>query len=224
LLFPFVCVRLQQGRVAAGHRKAGLARATIVRRTHEHDHSCGGVEVENPLELALELLAAYSSYEAYDPSGPASLDERDLRMTNRGGARISAAEIAAIRERRGKIERALHEIRPDASLTDATNAIPWIPLTRLFDARDLPLQSSADLALRPRPARTSLAATSGQCPFEFRERNRAAQELFAPLAATYDRYARLLSLGQDPRWCSFLVSQVEVPTTSSSSSGSTEGA
>lgn len=46
-------------------------------------------------------------------------------------------------------------------------------------------------------------------PFEFRERNRAAQELFAPLAATYDRYARLLSLGQDPRWRSFLVSQVE---------------
>jgi demethylmenaquinone methyltransferase/2-methoxy-6-polyprenyl-1,4-benzoquinol methylase len=41
------------------------------------------------------------------------------------------------------------------------------------------------------------------------ERNRAAQELFAPLAETYDRYARLLSLGQDPRWRSFLVSRVE---------------
>ena len=41
------------------------------------------------------------------------------------------------------------------------------------------------------------------------ERNRAAQELFAPLAETYDRYARLLSFGQDPRWRSFLVSRVE---------------
>jgi demethylmenaquinone methyltransferase / 2-methoxy-6-polyprenyl-1,4-benzoquinol methylase len=41
------------------------------------------------------------------------------------------------------------------------------------------------------------------------ERNRAAQELFAPLAGTYDRYARLLSFGQDPRWRSFLVSRVE---------------
>jgi demethylmenaquinone methyltransferase/2-methoxy-6-polyprenyl-1,4-benzoquinol methylase len=41
------------------------------------------------------------------------------------------------------------------------------------------------------------------------ERNRAAQELFAPLAETYDRFARLLSLGQDPRWRSFLVSRVE---------------
>ena len=42
------------------------------------------------------------------------------------------------------------------------------------------------------------------------ERNRAARELFAPLAGTYDRYARLLSLGQDPRWRSFLVSRLEV--------------
>ena len=41
------------------------------------------------------------------------------------------------------------------------------------------------------------------------ERNRAARELFAPLATSYDRYARLLSLGQDPRWRSFLVSRIE---------------
>jgi demethylmenaquinone methyltransferase / 2-methoxy-6-polyprenyl-1,4-benzoquinol methylase len=41
------------------------------------------------------------------------------------------------------------------------------------------------------------------------ERNRAALALFAPLADTYDRYARLLSLGQDPRWRRFLVSRIE---------------
>ena len=41
------------------------------------------------------------------------------------------------------------------------------------------------------------------------ERNRAARALFAPVAETYDRYARLLSFGQDPRWRSFLVSRVE---------------
>jgi demethylmenaquinone methyltransferase/2-methoxy-6-polyprenyl-1,4-benzoquinol methylase len=41
------------------------------------------------------------------------------------------------------------------------------------------------------------------------ERNRAAQALFAPLGETYDRYARLLSFGQDPRWRSFLVEQIE---------------
>ena len=41
------------------------------------------------------------------------------------------------------------------------------------------------------------------------ERNRAAQALFAPLGETYDRYARLLSFGQDPRWRAFLVERVE---------------
>jgi demethylmenaquinone methyltransferase/2-methoxy-6-polyprenyl-1,4-benzoquinol methylase len=36
-----------------------------------------------------------------------------------------------------------------------------------------------------------------------------ALELFAPLGPTYERYARLLSLGQDPRWRRFLVSRIE---------------
>ncbi len=35
-----------------------------------------------------------------------------------------------------------------------------------------------------------------------------ARQLFAPLGPTYDRYATLLSLGQDPRWRRFLVSRV----------------
>jgi demethylmenaquinone methyltransferase/2-methoxy-6-polyprenyl-1,4-benzoquinol methylase len=33
--------------------------------------------------------------------------------------------------------------------------------------------------------------------------------LFAPIAPTYDRYASLLSFGQDPRWRRFLVSRLE---------------
>jgi demethylmenaquinone methyltransferase/2-methoxy-6-polyprenyl-1,4-benzoquinol methylase len=41
------------------------------------------------------------------------------------------------------------------------------------------------------------------------ERNEAAQALFAPLGETYDRYARLLSFGQDPRWRAFLVERIE---------------
>jgi demethylmenaquinone methyltransferase/2-methoxy-6-polyprenyl-1,4-benzoquinol methylase len=40
------------------------------------------------------------------------------------------------------------------------------------------------------------------------EQNRFALELFAPLGPTYDRYARLFSLGQDPRWRRFLVSRI----------------
>ena len=37
----------------------------------------------------------------------------------------------------------------------------------------------------------------------------SARGLFAPLGPTYDRYARLLSFGQDPRWRRFLVARVE---------------
>src|ERR687885_449922 len=36
-----------------------------------------------------------------------------------------------------------------------------------------------------------------------------AKQLFAPLGPTYDRYATLLSFGQDPRWRRFLVSRVD---------------
>jgi hypothetical protein len=93
----------------------------------------GGLELENPLEVVLEFLGSYSSYEAGDSSGPNSFDERDLRRANRGGARISAAEIAAILERRSAIERSLRAIPPAVSLTAATSSIPWRPLTRLFD-------------------------------------------------------------------------------------------
>lgn len=39
-------------------------------------------------------------------------------------------------------------------------------------------------------------------------RTRHARELFAPLGPTYDRTARLLSFGQDPRWRRFLVSRI----------------
>jgi demethylmenaquinone methyltransferase / 2-methoxy-6-polyprenyl-1,4-benzoquinol methylase len=37
----------------------------------------------------------------------------------------------------------------------------------------------------------------------------SARTLFAPLGPTYDRYASLLSFGQDPRWRRFLVSVTE---------------
>jgi demethylmenaquinone methyltransferase/2-methoxy-6-polyprenyl-1,4-benzoquinol methylase len=43
---------------------------------------------------------------------------------------------------------------------------------------------------------------------ELSPRTRHARELFAPLGPTYDRYARVLSFGQDPRWRSFLVSRI----------------
>src|SRR3954467_34121 len=43
---------------------------------------------------------------------------------------------------------------------------------------------------------------------EVSAKTRHARELFAPLGPTYDRYARMLSFGQDPRWRAFLVSRI----------------
>jgi Family of unknown function (DUF6308) len=91
----------------------------------------GGVEIADPLAATLAFVEAYSAYDAHS-SDPASFDESDLRHANRGGARISAVEKAAILERRGRIERALRSIEPNASL--AGQSIPWAELTRLFDA------------------------------------------------------------------------------------------
>jgi hypothetical protein len=93
----------------------------------------GGLELEDPLEPALRFVEAFPMYDSRD-SPPGSFDETDLRHANRGGARISAAEIAVILERRGRIERALRSIAPEASLADAGESIPWRSLTRLFEA------------------------------------------------------------------------------------------
>jgi hypothetical protein len=90
-----------------------------------------GLELEDPLEATLRFVEAYPGYDWRD-SLPGSFDESDLRHANRGGARISAAQIAAILERCGRIERALRSIAPDASLAD--ESIPWHALTQLFDA------------------------------------------------------------------------------------------
>jgi hypothetical protein len=93
-----------------------------------------GVEIEDPLELVVAYFEAYVPEEDDDSGRSASFDESDLRLANRGGARISAAQIAAILERRGQIERALRTIDVDASLVGAEGSIPWMPLTRLFEA------------------------------------------------------------------------------------------
>src|SRR2546430_9417143 len=66
-----------------------------------------------------------------------------------------------------------------------------MPLMRSFGAA----KNAATTAIR---SRSSASAT----------RPAYARELFAPLGASYDRYARMLSFGQDPRWRAFLVSRV----------------
>lgn len=93
-----------------------------------------GVEIDDSLDTALAFLEAYPRYDAGDASPPGSFREADLRLANRGGARISAAEIAAILTRRRAIERALRGIAPDASLAGTAGTVPWLPLGRLFEA------------------------------------------------------------------------------------------
>lgn len=88
-----------------------------------------GAEIGNPLDVVLGFLGRWR-FEAGDRS--ARFGEVDLRLANRGGARIAASEISAILERRRAIERALRAITPDASLT--ARSVAWAPLEELFAA------------------------------------------------------------------------------------------
>ena len=92
-----------------------------------------GARIEDPLGVVLGSLGAWD-LDVGDPSDRSAFGEPDLRHANRGGARISAAEIAAILERRPAIERALGTIAPDSSLAGAPSTVPWLPLRQLFDA------------------------------------------------------------------------------------------
>jgi hypothetical protein len=92
------------------------------------------LRIDDPLKVVLGFLEAQWRFDVSDASRPASFDESDLRLANRAGARISAAEIAAILERRRVIERALAGIAPHASLTAGQDEVRWTTLTQLFDA------------------------------------------------------------------------------------------
>jgi Family of unknown function (DUF6308) len=92
-----------------------------------------GVRVTDPLAVVLAFLEAYPRIDVAG-SRPESFGEPDLRLANRGGARISAAEIAAILQRRRAIDRALRTIDPAASLAAGASSVPWLPLARLVDA------------------------------------------------------------------------------------------
>jgi hypothetical protein len=93
-----------------------------------------GAGIEDPVGVVLGFLKAPGRFDVGDPSRPAPFGEPDLRLANRGGARISAAQIAAILERRGPIERALQDIPPGALLSGEMDSVPWLPLRQLFGA------------------------------------------------------------------------------------------
>jgi hypothetical protein len=114
-----------------------------------------GVVIEDPLGVVLGLFTAYR-LDTGGPSRPESFGEPDLRLANRDGARISAAEIAAVLERRPAIERALRAMAPDASLTGAADSVPWLPLGQLFGAfggiRGVGMSKMTKALYRKRPA------------------------------------------------------------------------
>lgn len=113
-----------------------------------------GLEIDDPLCVVLSLLEAYTRFEAGEPS--ASFGELDLRLANRGGARISAAEIGAILERRNTIEGALRAIAPEVSLVGVASTVPWLQLRQLFDAfadiKGIGLSKMTKALYRKRPA------------------------------------------------------------------------
>jgi hypothetical protein len=97
-----------------------------------------GVEIEDPLGVVLGFVEAHRRLDPADPTPSTSFGEPDLRRANRSGARISAAQIAAILERRREIERALRAVPPHASLAGSAKSVPWPALRGLFDAfRDI---------------------------------------------------------------------------------------
>ena len=116
-----------------------------------------GVGIEDPLSVVLAFLQAYRRLGIGDPAEPVAFGEPDLRLANRGGARISAAEITAILERRGAIEGALRAIAPDVSLAGAADSVPWLVLRQLFDAfADIPGVGFAKMTKALYPKRPAL--------------------------------------------------------------------
>lgn len=122
------------------------ARPVVLRR---------GVVIEDPPGVILGFLQAHR-LDVGGPSRPESFGEPDLRLANRDGARISAAEIAAILQRRRAIERALRAIAPHASLAGTVTSVPWLPLGQLFGAfagiRGVGMSKMTKALYRKRPA------------------------------------------------------------------------
>ena len=93
-----------------------------------------GAGIEDPLRVVLGFLKSPGRFDVSDPSQPESFGEPDLRLANRGGARISAAQIAAIPPAAPRDRARPAGDSSAASLSGAVNSVPWLPLSQLFDA------------------------------------------------------------------------------------------
>ena len=116
----------------------------------------GGVVIEDPLSVVRGLLVRWR-LDISGPSQSASFGETDLRLANRSGARVSAAQIAAILQRRAAIEQALGAIASDASLSGEASSVPWLPMRQLFDAfAEIPGVGFAKMTKALHPKRPAL--------------------------------------------------------------------
>src|SRR6266404_492286 len=79
-----------------------------------------------------------------------------------------------------------------------------MPVTRSPGAANV----AAAAAMRSRSSASVTTESLDSVALSTSARTEHARELFAPLGPTYDRYARLLSFGQDPRWRRFLVTRI----------------
>jgi demethylmenaquinone methyltransferase / 2-methoxy-6-polyprenyl-1,4-benzoquinol methylase len=120
-------------------------------------------------------------------------NERPVRQRAAPGVEREPGLLLATAKRAQVDARAPTRLRRD----DAFELLPLVCVTRRR------LRSCSDLLLEAH-SRNNRPVTE-----RLSERNRAARALFAPLGETYDRYARLLSFGQDPRWRAFLASRIE---------------
>ncbi len=98
-----------------------------------------GVEIDEPVRYALAFLENDYSYRVYDVAPvarDATVTLEDIRIANRIGARMSAAESEALYSRVSRFERALAQIPPDVSLCDEDDRVPWDALRDLFAAAE----------------------------------------------------------------------------------------
>src|SRR5205085_1470350 len=122
------------------------------------------------------------------------LAERLLEPARGGAERV---EVGRRRESRLRLERLLECERGVLRLLDPLGRLR---LAQLGEPRAVVVQRHDATELRL----GRLVASA---------RTQHARDLFAPLGPTYDRYARLLSFGQDPRWRAFLVSRIPADAT-----------
>ena len=84
--------------------------------------------------VVLGFLKPPGRFDVSDPARPASFGEPDLRLANRAGARISAAQIAAILRRGPGSSAPWRIFRRAPPCQQPVNSVPWLPLGQLFEA------------------------------------------------------------------------------------------